>query len=54
MQRTRQSDYKALTLSLSHRSFVFLLLQVVFPTFAPPELPSHLGGVGHWFRYFLT
>ena len=32
---------------------VFMLLQVVFPTFDPPEIPAHLGGVGHWVSIFL-
>ena len=32
---------------------VFMMLQVVFPTFDPPELPAHLGGVGHWVSIFL-
>ena len=32
---------------------VFILRQVIFPTFDPPELPAHLGGVGHWVSIFL-
>ena len=32
---------------------VFMLLQVVFPTFDPPEIPTSMGGVGHWVSIFL-
>ena len=32
---------------------VFMMLQVVFPTFDPPELPASMGGVGHWVSVFL-
>ena len=32
---------------------VFMLLQVVFPTFDPPEIPAFMGGVGHWVSIFL-
>ena len=32
---------------------VFMLLQVVFPTFDPPEIPASMGGVGHWVSIFL-
>ena len=32
---------------------VFMLLHVVFPTFDPPEIPAHMGGVGHWVSIFL-
>lgn len=32
---------------------VFMLLQVVFPTFDPPEIPASRGGVGHWVLIFL-
>ena len=27
---------------------VFMMLQVVFPTFDPPEIPASMSGVGHW------
>ena len=32
---------------------VFMMLQVVFPTFDPPEIPASMGGVGHWVSVFL-
>ena len=32
---------------------VFMMLQVVFPTFDPPEIPASMGGVGHWVLIFL-
>ena len=32
---------------------VFMMLQVVFPTFDPPELPASMGGVGYWVSVFL-
>ena len=32
---------------------VFMILQVVFPTFDPPEVPASMGGVGHWVSVFL-
>ena len=32
---------------------VFMMLQVVFPTFDPPEIPASMGGVGHWVSIFL-
>ena len=32
---------------------VFMMLQVVFPTFDPPEVPASMGGVGHWVSVFL-
>ena len=32
---------------------VFMLLQVVFPTFDPLEIPASMGGVGHWVSIFL-
>ena len=32
---------------------VLMLLQVVFPTFDPPEIPASMGGVGHWVSIFL-
>ena len=32
---------------------VFMVLQVVFPTFDPPEVPASMGGVGHWVSVFL-
>ena len=32
---------------------VFMILQVVFPTFDPLEVPASMGGVGHWISVFL-
>ena len=32
---------------------VFMMLQVIFPTFDPPEVPASMGGVGHWVSIFL-
>ena len=30
-----------------------MMLQVVFPTFDPPEVPASMGGVGHLVSVFL-
>ena len=32
---------------------VFMMLQVVFPTFDLLEIPTSMGGVGHWVSVFL-
>lgn len=43
----------ALDINISFNDCVFILRQVIFPTFDPPKIPAHMGGVGHWVSIFL-